>query len=95
MPAGTVIRRGSRVVSERLPGETGALLLHLDSGAYHRVNGLGALIWDLLTDPLEVELLRQRIAAQLDDAPGSLELDLLAFLQDLAHRGLIALEHGR
>jgi hypothetical protein len=47
MEADGVIRRNPRVVSRELAAEGGAVLLHLESGAYHGLNETGILIWSL------------------------------------------------
>lgn len=89
-----VVRRNPRVISERLVGEQGTVLLHLDSGASYRLNEVGALIWDLIAEPLRVGALRDRLAAAVVDSAESLEADLSEFLHGLTHRGLIGMEPG-
>ena len=87
-----LVRRSPRVVAQRLVGEQGTVLLHLDSSAHYSVNEVGAFIWDLIADPVRVEQLRHRVAAQFEDSPGALEIDLSEFLQHLAERDLIGFE---
>ena len=48
MHTDAVIRRNPQVVYRELAGEGGAVLLHLDSGAYHGLNETGILIWSLI-----------------------------------------------
>lgn len=87
-----VVRRSLRVVSQRLVGEQGTVLLHLDSSACFNLNEVGALIWDVIADPVGVEQLHHRVAAAFDASPGSLETDVSEFLHHLAERGLIELQ---
>jgi hypothetical protein len=84
-----MVRRNQRVVSQRIAGEKAAVLLHLDTSAYHSLNEVGALIWDLIENPTGVERLRALVAEQFPDAPSSLDADLTEFLQQLADRGLV------
>lgn len=83
------VRRHPRVVSHRLAGEQAAVLLHLDTSAYHSINNVGALIWELLEEPLSLAELEQQLAALIGDPPASLAADIDDFLTSLAARGLI------
>ena len=76
-------------MSQPLPGQGDVMLLHLDSGACYRLNGVGARLWELAADPVEIAALRARLAAECADAPESLSTDVHHFLQSLAERGLI------
>lgn len=83
----------SRVVAGRaqlscdLGGE--AAILHLTSGVYYGLDPVGARIWSLLEQPIEVRALRDRLLAEYDVAPDRLERDLLALLARLAAAALI------
>lgn len=66
-----------------------AVLLHLDSGAYHELNPIGAVIWDLLDGHRSVAQIADEIRAQVDDPPDDL-LDVVTdFLAELRHGDLI------
>ncbi len=91
----TLVRRNSRVVSQRLAGAQGAVLLHLDTSAYHSINEVGAFIWDLIAEPLPAERLNELVATRFPDGPGSMADDVSEFLQSLSERGLIAFEPGK
>jgi hypothetical protein len=84
------IRKNPQVAYRELSGESGAVLLHLETGAYHGLNSTGILIWDLIdgerTRPALVAALRE----QLDDAPEDLDAEVERFLGDLRERDLIA-----
>ena len=90
--AATVIRRNQRVVSRSLAGQSGAVLLHLDTAAYHGVNEVGGLVWDLVNDGIRFDELIIQLQGQLEAVPSSLVEDIAAFLNELSARGLIALE---
>lgn len=90
--ATTVIRRNPRVVSRNLVDGTGAVLLHLDTTAYHGVDQIGDLIWECLDQPIRFDALISRLRDRLDDAPANLEAEIAGFLKDLKERDLVRLE---
>jgi Coenzyme PQQ synthesis protein D (PqqD) len=92
--ASTLIRRNERVVSRSLAGQTGAVLLNLDTSAYHGVNEVGELVWDLVSDGITFNHLIAKIQEQLEAVPPSLVDDITAFLADLSARDLVVLESG-
>lgn len=93
-----IIRRSPHVVFR--PMERGGVLLHLESGAYHELNPLARIIWEGLETPISAEGLAGRVRSQVDDAPPTLEEDVLEFVGELADRGLVIEgaeheDHGR
>ena len=87
--SGNVTKRHPRVVDYRLTGGE-ALLLHLDTGAYHELNTVGSVIWDLLDGERSVEDLSDALAERLLDPPSDLESVVVVFLENLRQRGLLA-----
>ena len=90
----TMIRRNQRVVSRDLAHQSGAVLLHLDSAAYHGVNEVGRMVWSLVGDGIRFDDLITQLQAGLEEAPPSLADEIAAFLLDLNARDLISLELG-
>jgi hypothetical protein len=88
----TVIRRNPRVVSRSLAGQSGAVLLHLDTAAYHGVNEVGELVWNLVNEGIRFDDLITELQGRLEDMPSSLTEDIVEFLHGLSARGLIVLE---
>ena len=87
----TIVERSDRAVFRELV-EGGGVLLHLDSAAYHGVNEIGALIWRLIgEDGILLGRLVTEIRAEIEDAPSSLEADVMEFVQMLGDRELIRL----
>jgi hypothetical protein len=84
----TVIRREPRATYRQLT-DGSAVILHLDTTAYHTVNETGAAIWELLAEPATFRSVVEGLAAQLDERPDGLEADTSAFLDALAERGLV------
>lgn len=89
MESSQTIRRNDRVVFRELAGDEGGVLLHLDSGAYHGLNAIGTVIWDLIGDGSSFGTLVDAVRARLTDAPDALEADVTAFIEDLVERDLL------
>jgi hypothetical protein len=90
VPADGVIRRNPQVVYRELAGEGGAVLLHLESGAYHGLNETGVLIWSLIDDERTFADLVAAMRERLEDPPDDLDSETEHFLADLRSRDLIA-----
>jgi hypothetical protein len=88
----TVIRRNPRVAYRDLADGSGAVLLHLDTGAYHGVNALGELIWSLLEQPRAVERLLAAARSQVEDPPPTFDEEITNFIQGLWDRDLVQVE---
>jgi Coenzyme PQQ synthesis protein D (PqqD) len=85
-----VLRRNPRVEFRSLGDEEGGVLLHLDTAAYHGLNGVGALAWSLL-EGVTFEKLLEELRSQLEGIPPTFEEEIAEFLSDLAERDLIHL----
>jgi len=86
---GTIIRRSERAVFRRLT-DGGGVVLHLDSAAYHGVNPVGTLIWELTEQTITFEDLVGQLRERLDDPPDDLEGDVADFLGKLGERDLVS-----
>ncbi len=85
----SVPARNPRVVHSRLAhGE--AVLLHLESGAYHELNPIGAALWDLLDGHRSASQIADEIRTQLDDPPDDLCDVVTGFLAQLRQGDLIS-----
>jgi Coenzyme PQQ synthesis protein D (PqqD) len=82
------IKKNPRVVAHEL-AQDGGVLLHLESGSYHRLNPIGWQIWDLIDDERTSGKILTELGARLDDAPPSFEEDVRRFLDGLRERDLI------
>jgi len=83
------LRRNERVVFRHLEAGAGGVLLELETGAYRRVNEIGALIWTLLEpSPTWAELM-DAIRSRVPTAPPTMEAEVAAFVAGLVERGLV------
>jgi hypothetical protein len=84
-----ILRRSPRVAYRDLGAGRGAVLLRLDTGAYHGIDQTGVLIWNLLeASPSFAELL-PRLQAELQSVPAAFENEIEEFLSGLRERDLI------
>jgi len=84
------VARGPRVVYRELSADEGGVLLHLDSGQYHRLNPMGCTIWGILDGARTVTDLVEEVRKVATDAPANLMEDIQQFLDGLLARDLIA-----
>jgi hypothetical protein len=80
-------------VSSDVGGET--ILLSMQSAMYYGLDSVGARIWELLREPVRVSEIRDVIASEYDVEIERCESDVLAFLRELAAKGLIEVRGGR
>jgi Coenzyme PQQ synthesis protein D (PqqD) len=83
----TKLRRAPQVVYRELASE-GGVLLHLDSGQYHGVNGTGLAIWELLDGDRTVAEVIAEFRSRLGESPAGLDRDVTEFLGGLSERRL-------
>lgn len=93
MNGNAIVTRGERVAFQRL--DEGGVLLHLGTGAYHRVNGVGALIWEALGDGKLLSDVVKAVEESVDgEVPDDLSTDVEQFIGSLAQRDLVAVSDG-
>lgn len=85
----TEVRPNPRSTYRELADGSGAVLLHLDTAAYHGLNGIGALIWETMGSGTTFGQLVDGLRARFDDPPAQLEDDVAAFLRGLQERDLV------
>lgn len=85
----TVISRNPRTAFRDLSGDQGAVLLHLDTAAYHSMNEVGTAVWNLLAEEPTFSELIQELRTKLENEPPSLENDIEQFLRALEERDLV------
>jgi len=90
----TTIRRNDRAVFRKLT-DGSAVILHLDSTAYHGLSHVGSVIWGLLERPRPLAELTEEVKQSFDDAPDNLDEDVAEFLTALEARDLVTFEEGQ
>jgi hypothetical protein len=80
-------------VSSDLAGET--VLLSMQSAMYYGLDEVASRIWELVREPIRVSEVRDAITREYDVELERCEADVLAFLRELAAKGLIEVTDGR
>jgi hypothetical protein len=83
------VRRNPEVVARELAPPEGAVLLHLETGAYHGLNRVGFVVWELLDGERTVAELVDGVRERIPDAPPEVERDVIAFLEGAIERNLV------
>jgi hypothetical protein len=68
------------------------VLLHFSSGTYFGLDEIGTRVWELISEPLSVAELRDRLLDEYDVDPERCETALLALLNEMAENGLVAVD---
>ena len=84
---GSVVQASSVQVSCDLEGD--AAILNLKTGAYYRLDRVGALVWKLIEQPRTVASVRDALLAAYEVEAELCERDLFELLGRLAGEGLI------
>jgi hypothetical protein len=90
----SMVSRNPRVVARELPPPDGAVLLHLDTGAYHGLNPVGFVIWGAIEEERSVADVVEAVRDAVIGAPPSLEAEVLRFLEGARDRDLVRVGQG-
>jgi hypothetical protein len=83
------IERNPRVVARELGEGSGGVLLHLDSGSYHGLSGVGWDIWGWIDGRRTARDMAAQCRARYADAPADIEEVVAAFVAGLRERDLV------
>jgi len=84
-----VLRRSPRVAYHELGGDSGGVLLQIDTGSYHGIDRIGALVWRSLEDSPTFDDLLSRVRGEFDEVPTDFAGEIERLLAGLRDRGLI------
>jgi Coenzyme PQQ synthesis protein D (PqqD) len=84
-----LIRPNPRSTFRELAEGSGGVLLHLDTAAYHGLNGIGVAIWSMIQPGITFGALIEELRAQIPDAPPTLDDEVATFLGELRERDLV------
>jgi len=80
------------VVHETIDGET--ILIHLGTGTYYSLDGVGAQIWGLLAAGASQSEVAADVASGSDADPAAVEQAVESLVEELLREELLALEPG-
>ncbi len=87
-----MIIRNPRVEYRKLADGGGAVLLNLDTAAYHGLNQTGSMIWETVGDGKPLGEVVPQVAAMFEDAPPALSQEVTLFIEDLVERDLLRVQ---
>lgn len=90
-PGQEIIGHSSHVAVH--PTQRGKLLVNMERGTYHQLNGAGEVVWEELQIPSSERQLVERLEARIGPK-STLAADLHEFLVALADRGLVVTLSG-
>ena len=77
----------AHVVHETIDGE--AILIHLGTGTYYSLDGVGAEVWESLANGASSELVLDAGRERYDGDPGEIQRGLAGLLEELFREGLL------
>jgi hypothetical protein len=83
------VRRNEKTASRVLAGE--AIVLTPNDSKIHSFNETGSRIWELLAEELTVGEIAARIRGEFDVSEEQAQTDVIAFLEELAAKGMVTL----
>jgi len=83
------LRIPDEVIFRELDGE--AVVLNLDTGIYFGLEAVGTRIWRLLEEHMSLRLVLDTLVEEYEAPSDRLQGDLLAFVERLNGKGLIAI----
>ena len=83
----TTVRRLDTLVTA--PLEKGLAMMSLEEGAYYGLDDIGAVIWDLLSEPTTVADLCAQLQTRYAVSGEHCEADVLEFLTELQTAGML------
>jgi hypothetical protein len=87
--AATLVSRNPRVVARELPPPDGAVLLHLETGAYHGLNPVGFLVWTAIEQERPLGEVVEAVRSRVRNAPPQLPDDVARFVASAVERDLV------
>ena len=85
------VKRAGEQVSCDLPGEV--IILGLKSGAYYGLDGIGALVWNLIEEPKTFEEICSSVMVKYNIESEHCENDLITLLEGLEEQGLLGIKN--
>lgn len=82
-----IIQRSSELVSSNMDGET--VMMSIDNGEYYGLDAIGSRIWELLENPIEVNVLIETLLDEFDVSKEQCTEDTMEFLNQLKGKNLL------
>ncbi|MBP1967049.1 lasso peptide biosynthesis PqqD family chaperone [Paenibacillus aceris] len=83
-----VVQESGNIVSDM--GEE-KVMLSIHNGKYYNLGPIGGLIWDMINEPVTIELLVNKLIVEYEVEKSVCENQVLSFLEQLRKEGLISI----
>ena len=83
----SVLVRSGDLVESRIDDDI--VMMSVETGRYYGLAHVGARVWALLAEPMEVSALCERLLLEYRVEPERCRSDVIAFLQRMAEEGLV------
>lgn len=87
MDMNSCVQHSSNVVSCEIDAKT--VMLDIENGKYHGFNEVGSRIWQMISEPMEIDKICAILAAEFEISQEQCEVEVLRFLQKLDETKLI------
>ncbi|HEX3012545.1 MAG TPA: lasso peptide biosynthesis PqqD family chaperone [Syntrophomonadaceae bacterium] len=86
----TVISKTEGVVLAELDGKV--VMMSIENGQYYGLDEVGSIIWDMMSEPVQVKNVIDRLMQEYEVTREECEKDVMAFLEKLYEKKLIILK---
>jgi len=83
----SIIKRNPELVSSDIDGEK--VMMSIESGEYFGLDPVGGRIWELIENPIQVNILIEKLLDEFEVEKELCEADTLDFLNQLLEKNLI------
>lgn len=83
----SILTRNRKITAAAMDEEI--VMMNLDTGNYYNLGKTGSIIWNLLEQPISVELLIQQLMDNYRVTRQQCETETLSYLKELRAEGLI------
>lgn len=88
----SIIKRDPEMLASKMDDEY--VMMSVENGEYYGLDQVGSRIWELLEDEIRVSTLIDQLTAEYEVSREQCEQDVFSFLQDLAEKRLIHIQHA-
>ncbi|HEX3010407.1 MAG TPA: lasso peptide biosynthesis PqqD family chaperone [Syntrophomonadaceae bacterium] len=86
----TVISKTEGVVLAELDGKV--VMMSIENGQYYGLDEVGSIIWEMMSEPVQVKNVINRLMQEYEVTREECEKDVMAFLEKLHEKKLIILK---
>lgn len=83
----SVITKNAAIISSKMDDEV--VMMSIEKGNYYGLNPVAAEIWEMLTEPMSVQAIIDRLMEDFEVDPEQCHAEVVAYLAKLVGEGLI------